>query len=82
MSKRSIRAGYLTSGGAKRSDGNTKKDVKAAKSSDYLTPAAKKAFNYLRHAFTQAPILQHFDFKWHIPIETDVSSYAIVRVLN
>ena len=47
MSMRSIKAGYLTSGGAKRGGGNTKKNVKAAKCSDYLTPAAKKAFNLL-----------------------------------
>ena len=29
--------------------------------SNYLTPAAKKAFDQLRQAFTEAPILQHFD---------------------
>ena len=36
------KAGYLTSGGAKRGGGNTKKGVEAAKSFDYLTPAIKK----------------------------------------
>ena len=51
-SKRSIGAGYLTFGGAKSGGGNTKKDVKAARGSDYLNPAAKKAFNHLWHLFT------------------------------
>ena len=32
----------------------------------YLTSGAKKTFNHLRHIFTQAPILQHFDSKCHI----------------
>ena len=81
-STRSIGAGYLTSGGAKKGGNNTKKGVKAAKCSDYLTPAAKKAFNHLWYVFTQAPILQHFDAKRHIQIETDVSGYAIDGVLS
>ena len=81
-STRSTRAGYLTSKGAKKGDGNTKKGVKAARGSDYLTLAAKKAFNSLRHAFTQTPILQHFDLKWHIQIETNASGYAIDGVLS
>ena len=29
--------------------------------SNYLTPNAKRAFDQLRQAFTEAPILQHFD---------------------
>ena len=32
--------------------------------------------------FIQAPILKHFDLERHIWIETDVSSYAIGRVLS
>ena len=51
-SKKSIEAGYLISKRTKKDGGNpnsgsnnTKKSVKAAKSSDYLTPDAKKAFN-------------------------------------
>ena len=58
-SKKSTRAGYLTSkdvkkGGnnPKKSGGNTKKGIKAAKRSNYLIPGAKKPFNLLRHAFT------------------------------
>ena len=65
-SKRSIGAGYLTFEGAKKGGGNTKKSVKAARGPDYLNPAAKKAFNHLRHTFTQAPIFQHFDQEQHI----------------
>ena len=79
---RSTGAGYLTSGGAKRGGDNTKKCVKVARRSDYLTLAAKKAFNHLRHAFSQALILQHFDLERHIRIETDTSSYAIVKIPN
>ena len=32
----------------------------------YLTFGAKKAFNFLWHAFTQMPIFQHFNPKRHI----------------
>ena len=80
--KRSTGAGYLTSGGVKKGDGNTKKSVKAARVSDYLIPDAKKNFNHLRYAFIQAPLFQHFDPEWHIQIETDVLSYTIGRVLS
>ena len=79
---RSTGAGYFTFGGIKRSGGNTKKGVKAAKGSDYVIPAAKKAFNHLRHAFTQAPIFEHFDSEQHIWIKTNASDYAIGGVLN
>ena len=56
VSKTSTRAGYLTFGGAKKFGGNTKKGVEVAKSPNYLTLVAKKAFNYLRHAFIQVVI--------------------------
>ena len=59
--KKSTRAGYLTSGGAKKGSGNSKKGVKAARGPNYLNLAVKKVFNYLRHAFTSALIFQHFD---------------------
>ena len=49
---RSTKAGYLTSENTKKGNGNTKKGVKANKSSNYLTSAAKKAFYHLWHAFT------------------------------
>ena len=74
--------GYLTSGDAKRDGGNTKKGVKAAKSSDYLTSDAKKTVNHLQHAFIQVLIFQHFDPEQHIRIKTDVSGYAIGGVLS
>ena len=47
---------------------------------NFITLNAKKAFNYLRLAFIEAPILQHFDLKSHIRIETDASGYAIGEV--
>ena len=48
----------------------------------YLTPGAKQAFTQLRQAFTKAPILQYFDSKCHIQIETDEWGYAIGGVLS
>ena len=48
----------------------------------FLTPGTREAFNRLRLAFTEALILQHFDPKCHIQIETDVSGYAISDVLS
>ena len=50
--------------------------------SNYLTPAAKKAFDQLRQAFIEAPILQHFDPEQYIRVETDASGYAIGGVLS
>ena len=81
-STRSTGVGYLTSGSAKTESSNIKKGVEAARSSDYLTPVTKKAFNHLWYTFTQAPILQYFDLERHLWIETDVSSYAIDKVLS
>ena len=48
----------------------------------FLTPDAKIAFNYLRLAFTKAPILWHFDPECHIWIETDVLGYTINSMLD
>ena len=50
--------------------------------SNYLTPDAKKAFDQLCQAFTEAPILQHFDPERYIRVETDASGYAIGGVLS
>ena len=36
----------------------------------------------MRQAFTEAPILRHFDPKCHIRIETDASGYAVGGVLS
>ena len=74
-------------------DSSTSKNEKSRKSTrvpnigatgepNFLTPDAKKAFNYLRLAFIKAPILQHFDPESHIRIETDALGYAIGRVLS
>ncbi len=49
---------------------------------DFLIPEAKETFIYLQKAFTEAPILRHFDLGRHIWIETDVSGYAIGKVLS
>ena len=48
----------------------------------FLTPAAKLAFAQLKQAFTEAPILRHFDPERHIRLETDASGYAIGGVLS
>ena len=50
--------------------------------SDFLTPGAKLAFTKLRQAFLKTPILHHFNPKYHIQIETDISGYAIGGVLS
>ena len=73
-------------GGGDRKDKTIKRLPLTSKNSNgatgYLTPGAKQAFTQLRQAFTEAPILQHFDPDNHIRIETDVSGYAIGRVLS
>lgn len=48
----------------------------------FLTSKARKAFNYLKQAFTEALILRYFDLELYIRIEINVSSYAIGRVLS
>ena len=48
----------------------------------FLTPNAKKIFNYLREIFIKAIILQYFNLKSHIQIKTDVLGYAIGKVLS
>ena len=50
--------------------------------SNYLTPDTKRAFDQWRQAFTETPIFQHFDLEQYIRVETDVSGYAIGRVLS
>ena len=49
---------------------------------NFLTPKAKSAFNRLQLAFTEAPILRHFDPECHIWIETNILGYAIGGVLS
>ena len=48
----------------------------------FLTSDAREVFNRLRQAFTEAPILRHFDSEWYIRIETNVSRYTIGGVLS
>ena len=48
----------------------------------YLTLDAKLAFTKLKKAFTIAPILQYFDPKYNIWIETDMSDYIIGEILR
>ena len=43
---------------------------------------ARRIFIKLRQAFVEAPILNHFDPKHYIWIETDTSSYAIGEIFN
>ena len=57
-------------------------NIRAIEKPNFLTPNAKKAFNYLRLAFIKALIFGHFDLESYIQIETDVSSYAIGGVLS
>ena len=57
-------------------------NIRAIGKPNFLTPNAKKAFNYLWLAFIKALILQHFNLKNHIRIKTNASSYAIGGVLS
>ena len=54
----------------------------APEARSFLTPEARLAFTRLRLAFTEAPILHHFDPERYIRIETDASGYAIGGVLS
>ena len=46
------------------------------------TRGAELAFRKLKKAFTDAPILQHFDTAKPIILQTDASGFAIGRILN
>ena len=48
----------------------------------FLIPKARLTFTQLRQAFVKAPILYHFNPKYHIWIETDISGYTINGVLS
>ena len=45
--------------------------------SDFLMPGARLAFIKLRQVFVEALIFYHFNSKYHIKIETNISGYAI-----
>ena len=57
-------------------------NIRATRKPIFLTPNAKKTFNYLRPAFIKAAILRHFDLESYIQIEINALSYAIDRVLS
>ena len=40
------------------------------------------SFKALKHAFTQAPILVHFNPDKHIVVETDTSDYAVPAIIS
>jgi hypothetical protein len=46
------------------------------------TREADAAFQKLKYAFTEAPILQHFDAEKPITLQTDASDFAIAGILN
>ena len=48
----------------------------------FLIPETRSAFNRLRLAFTEAPILRHFDPQCHIWIKTNPSGHVIGGVLS
>lgn len=48
----------------------------------FFTSAARLAFTKLRQVFVKAPILHHFDPKYHIQMKIDASKYAISKILS
>ena len=64
------------------SPADAERTPKAPGNSNFLTSEAKLAFSRLRQAFTEAPILHHFDPKRYIRIETDASGYAIGGIVS
>ena len=56
--------------------------LRAANNSSFLTSEAKLDFLQLRQAFTEAPILHHYDPKRYIQIETYASGYAIGDIVS
>ena len=57
-------------------------NIRATQKPIFLTSNVKKVFNNLKQVFIKASILQYFNWKSYIKIDTNVSSYAIDRVLN
>ena len=70
------------SGKMSSKSGNSTNSDATEDGSKFLTPDARTAFNRLQLAFTEAPILWHFDPEYHIWIETDILGYAIGGVLS
>ena len=57
-------------------------NIKAIEEPTFLISNTKKTFNKLRLAFIKALIFQYFNPESHIRIETDISSYAINKMLS
>ena len=75
------RADYLSSNHLNHTISNIVSNS-AKNVSNYLTLDAKRAFDQLHQAFTEAPIIKHFDPERYIWVETDASGYAISGVLS
>ena len=62
----------------------SKKRVKKSLASftNFLTEEARRFFNLIKDAFTEVPILQHFDHNLPARVETDASSGAIGEILT
>ena len=58
------------------------KPVRRVEEPSFLTLDARQAFTQLRQAFTEAPILQHFDPEHHIRIKTDAPDHAMGGILS
>ena len=52
------------------------------KVTDYSIPNAKQVFIQLRQALIKTPILQYYDPKCHIQIETNTSNYVFRNILS
>ena len=76
-----IRVDYLFSDHVSHAVGNIINNF-AKNVSNYLTPDVKRAFDQLRQAFTKAFILQHFNLKRYIRVETDASGHVTGKVLS
>ena len=57
-------------------------NIKTIEKYIFLTLKFKKTYNYLQLLFIKALIFQLFDIKDHNQIKTNVSNYAIRKILN
>ena len=57
-------------------------NIRATKKLTFLIFNAKKVFNYLKQLFIKALIFRRFDLKSYVKIETDISGYAMNKVLT
>ena len=82
-SKKTFKSWNLAKSGKKLSKSGNSTNFNITKDGPkFLILNARTAFNCLRLAFTEAPILQHFDPECHIKIETDTLGYAISGMLS